>query len=63
MPQGTIGRGMNEHEQRALKYREKAEELRAILPSMKDPLYRKILEKLIVDYGKLADAQEKLAKS
>lgn len=63
MPQGTIGRGMNEHEQCALKYREKAEELRAILPSMKDPLYRKILEKLIVDYGKLADAQEKLAKS
>ena len=40
-----------------------AEELRAILPEMKDPLYRKILEKIILDYDKLAVAQEKLAKS
>lgn len=53
---------MNEHEERAFKYRQKADELRAILPDMKDPLYRKILERIILDYDKLAVAQEKLAK-
>ena len=53
---------MDEYEERAYQYRQRAEELRAILPDMKDPASRKTLIKLAEDYDRLADRQEKLSK-
>ena len=52
---------MNDYESRAFQYRQRAEELRAILSDMKDPHTRGKIENLIRDYDRLADAQDKLA--
>jgi hypothetical protein len=56
-----IGREMNEHQKRAVRYRNRAEELRAIIPDMKDPISRETLVKIAADYDRLAETQEKLA--
>ncbi|HEX5279446.1 MAG TPA: hypothetical protein VFW28_05170 [Micropepsaceae bacterium] len=50
---------MNGDDFRAFQYRQRAEELRAILSDMKDPEIRKKIEKLILDYEKLAFIQDK----
>lgn len=50
---------MNEYESRAYQYRQRAEELRAILEDMKDPETREKIEKLILNYEKLASIQDK----
>jgi hypothetical protein len=52
---------MNEHAEKAFVYRQRAEELRAMIPDMKDRTYAKILEKIATDYDRLADIQEQLA--
>lgn len=52
---------MDGHSEQALQYRQRAEELRAILPDMKDEFCRKTVEKIILDYEKLARIQDKLA--
>lgn len=60
---GTIGCEMDGHKARALKYRLKAEELRSMLPDMKDEQSRKTLERIAIDYDHLAMLQEMLARS
>lgn len=54
---------MSEHQQRAFRYRQRAEELRMILPDLKDPHTRKAIERIIRDYDKLAEMKQQLAKS
>jgi len=54
---------MNEHEKKALDYRMKAEELRSMIPDMKDQNTREVLEKIAADYDHLATVQMKLAES
>ena len=43
---------MNDNVKFALQCRQRAEELRSILPEMKDPQTRKIIENIIRDYDK-----------
>lgn len=62
MRRGTIGREMDGHAEQAFKYRQKAEELRAMIPDMKDQHARETLEKLAVGYDQLAKAQDNLAR-
>jgi hypothetical protein len=54
---------MNGHNEKALEYRLKAEELRSMIPDMKDRSSREILEKIAADYDHLAIVQERLANS
>jgi len=51
---------MNEYEDRARQYRQRAEELRAILPDMHDQVCRDTLIKIAAGYDKLADEQDQL---
>lgn len=60
---GTMGRAMNEHDEHALKYRQKAEELRAMIGDMADDLSRQTLEKIAAGYDQLAKVQDGLAKT
>ena len=53
---------MDEYEDRAHQYRQRAEELRAILPDMHDPICRETLIKIAAGYDRLADAQEQLGQ-
>jgi hypothetical protein len=53
---------MDEHEERAFRYRQRAEELRTITPNMKDETYREILTRIAADYDRLADTHERLAQ-
>ena len=53
---------MDEYEERAYQYRQRAEELRAILPDMKDPHTRETVERIIRGYDKLAIAQDRLSQ-
>ena len=53
---------MNEFDERAFQYRQRAEELRNIIPDMKDSHTRETIERIIRNYDNLADEQEKLAK-
>lgn len=54
---------MDGHEERALQYRRKAEELRATLPGIKDQHIRDTLEVIAAGYDRLAAIQENLAKA
>ena len=51
------------HEDRAREYREKAEELRAMLEDIKDDFARGTLERVAAGYDELAQIQEKLAEA
>jgi len=53
---------MNQYETFAFQCRQRAEELRAILPDMKDRYCRETVEKIILNYDNLAAAQEKLSR-
>jgi cation transport regulator ChaB len=53
---------MNEYEDRARQYRQRAEELRAILPDMHDQVCRDTLIKIAAGYDKLADEQDQFGK-
>ena len=53
---------MSDYETRAYQYRQRAEELRAILHDMKDPQTREKIEKLVADYDRLAEKQDALAR-
>ena len=53
---------MDEHEARAFRYRQRAEELRAILTDMKDEVSCETLVKIAADYDPLADIQDGLAR-
>ncbi len=61
MLRGIMGREMDEHEERAFKYRQKAEEVRAMIPDMNDRNIRETLEKIAADYDILAGVQDSLA--
>ena len=52
---------MDGHKDRAFTYRQKAEELRAVAPGMKDPENRKMLLKIADDYDRLARIQDHMA--
>lgn len=54
---------MSEHEKRAFGYRQKADELRAMLPDMTDPPARQMLEKIVDGYDQMARTQDSLAKA
>ncbi len=62
MLRGIMGREMDEHEERAFKYRQKAEEVRAMIPDMNDRNIRETLEKIAADYDILAGVQDSLAR-
>jgi hypothetical protein len=51
------------HEERAFQYRQKAEELRAMIPDMRDGHTRVTLEKIAAGYDQLARVQDNLAKA
>ena len=50
-------------EDRAREYREKAEELRAMLEDIEDDFARGTLERVAAGYDELAQIQEKLAEA
>jgi hypothetical protein len=52
---------MVDHAARASEFRQRAEELRIIGPSMRDETARKIFLRLADDYDHLADVHDKLA--
>lgn len=54
---------MSEHDKRAFGYRQKAEELRALLPDMTDPAARQMLEKIADGYDQMARTHDSLAKA
>lgn len=54
---------MNEHDKRAFDYRQKAVELRAMIPDMKDRHSRDTLEKIAAGYDQLANVQDSLARA
>jgi len=54
---------MNGHNKKALEYRMKADELRSMIPDMKDRGTREIFEKIAGDYDHLALVQERLANA
>lgn len=54
---------MNEHKERAFQYRQKAEEIRAMIPDMPDDQTRQTLEKIATGYEQLANVQENLARA
>jgi hypothetical protein len=54
---------MDENQERAFQYRQRAEELRAIIPDMKDPVCRETLVKVAADYDRLAEVQERIAEN
>lgn len=54
---------MNGHKERALQYRLKAEELRAMIPDMKDEQTRDTLENIARGYDRLATIQKHLART
>lgn len=54
---------MNGHEERAFQYRQKAEEVRAMIPDMSDDQTRQTLEKIAVGYEQLANVQDNLARA
>lgn len=56
-----LGREMGEHAERAFKYRQKAEELRAMIPDMTDYQSRETLAKIAAGYDQLAKVQDTLA--
>jgi hypothetical protein len=51
---GALGREMNEHEERALMYRRRSEELKVIASEMRDPISGQTLLKIASDYDRLA---------
>lgn len=53
---------MGRHDNSARRYRDKAEELRAMIPNMADQNAREILEKIASNSDLLANAQETLAR-
>ena len=52
---------MDRHAEQAFKYRQKAEQLRAMILDMTDQRTRETLEKIAVGYEQLAKVQETLA--
>jgi hypothetical protein len=52
---------MDRHAEQAFKYRQKAEQLRAMILDMSDQQTRETLEKIAVGYEQLAKVQETLA--
>jgi len=50
-----------EHSDRALLYRKRADELKAIIPDMNDRIYAKVLEKIAADYDQLAETEERIS--
>ncbi len=54
---------MDGHKERALQYRLKAQEVRAMLSDMKDQHARDALEGIAAGYERLATIQENLAKA
>lgn len=54
---------MDEHDKKALEYRLKAEELRSMIPDMKDPNTCEVLEKIAAGYDHLALVQERLGNA
>lgn len=56
-----LGREMGEHAERAFRYRQKAEELRAMIPEMTDYQSRETLAKIAAGYDQLAKVQDTLA--
>ena len=52
---------MDDHEESASRYRERAAEFRAMLPKVKDELTRETLEKIASGYEQLASIQDSLA--
>jgi hypothetical protein len=57
-----MGCEMSEHDNTARRYRDKAEELRALIPHTKDENAREILEKLATSYDFLASVQDQLGR-
>jgi len=53
---------MDDHAKMVFIYRQRAEELRVMIPDMKDRMYAKILEKIAADYDRLAEIQERIAE-
>jgi predicted house-cleaning noncanonical NTP pyrophosphatase (MazG superfamily) len=53
---------MNDNEERAFRYHQRAEELRATIPHTKDKACRETLVKIAEDYDYLAHVQEMLAE-
>lgn len=54
---------MSEHNKRAFDYRQKAEELRTMVPDMTDPVAREMLEKIAAGYDQMARTHDSLAKT
>ena len=50
------------HDESSRRYRDKAEELRAMIPYTRDQNAREILENLATNYDHLANVQDSLAK-
>lgn len=59
---GGNGDSMDEYDQRAFQYRQRAEELRAILSDMTDRYCHDTLETIALEYDRLAKVQERLGK-
>lgn len=59
---GGTGRVMNEHEERAFGFLQKAEELRAMITDFRDPYTRATIEAIAVGYDKLAKTEQTLAR-
>ncbi len=53
---------MDGHYEKAIEYRQKAEELRSLLIDMKDQNTRDMLEQIAAGYDRLAAIQENLGK-
>jgi hypothetical protein len=50
----ALGREMSEHEERALMYRRRSEELKVIASEMRDQISSQTLLKIAADYDRLA---------
>lgn len=58
-----IGCEMDAHSEKAFKYRQKAEDIRAMVHDMMDQQSRDSLERIAVSYDELAAIQDNLASS
>lgn len=61
LPVGDMGWEMDGHSKKAFDYRQRAEELRAMIQDFKDPKTREIFERIAATYEHLANLQDGMA--
>lgn len=61
-PSGAGWYQMDDYQRRAFQYRQRAEELRAILSDMTDRYCHDTLETIAIEYDRLAKVQERLGR-